>query len=147
MDLGYGDPRDDLKKVLEDFKVTPYSFGLISGLDEKAVLDFSNHKNDLEHLSHEQKGHIVSMIALLSGGMTLVTADERVTAIIGILNDDYQISSKTLALYAKIEEKDVDEFIRDCDSLPFEKRYRLAVVALFLFKLFSDNNQNNIKST
>ena len=147
MDLGYGDPRDDLKKVVEDFKVTPYSFGLISGLDEKAVLDFSNHKNDLEHLSHEQKGHIVSMIALLSGGMTLVTADERVTAIIGILNDDYQISSKTLALYAKIEEKDVDEFIRDCDSLPFEKRYRLAVVALFLFKLFSDNNQNNIKST
>lgn len=147
MDLGYGDPRDDLKKVLEDFKITPYSFSLISGLDEKTVLDFSNHKTDVNHLSDEQKGHIVSMIALLSGGMTLVTADERVTAIIGILNDDYQISSKTLALFAKIEEKDVDEFIRDCDSLPFEKRYRLAVIVLFLFKLFSDNNQNNFKST
>jgi hypothetical protein len=82
MDLGYGDPRDDLKKILEDYKITPYTFGLISGLDEKTVLDFSNHKNDLEHLSHEQKGHFVSMIALLSGGMTLVTADERVKAII-----------------------------------------------------------------
>lgn len=147
MDLEYGDPRNDLKKILEDYKITPYTFSLISGLDEKTVLDFSNQKNDLEYLSHEQKGHIVSMIAILSGGMTLVTADERVKTIIGILNDDYQISTKTLALYAKIEEKDVDEFLRECNSLPFEKRYRLAVVVLFLFKLFSDNNQTNIKST
>jgi predicted GTPase len=143
MDIKSGDPRDELKMVLEDYKITPNTFGLISGLDEKTVLDFSNHKTDLNHLSNEQNGHIVSMIALLSGGMTFVTADERVKAIIEILNDDYQISAKTLALYAKIEEKDVDEFIRDCDSLTFEKRYRLAVVVLFLFKLFSDNNQNN----
>jgi predicted GTPase len=143
MDIKSGDPRNDLKMVLEDYKITPHTFGLISGLDEKTVLDFSNHETVLNHLSHEQKGHIVSMIALLSGGMTLVTADERVKAIIGILNDDYQVSVKTLALYAKIEEKDVDEFIRDYDSLTFEKRYRLAVVVLFLFKLFSDNNQLN----
>ena len=83
------------------------------------------------------------MIGLLSDGMTLVTADERVKAIIEILNDNFQISAKTLALYAKIEEKDVDEFMRDFDSLAFEKRYRLAVVVLFLFKLVSDNNQTN----
>ena len=76
-----------------------------------------------------------------------MTADERVKAIIEILNDDYQISAKTLALYAKIEENDVDEFMKDCDSLAFEKRYRLAVVVLFLFKLFSDNNQSHLNRT
>ncbi len=75
--------------------------------------------------------------------MTHVSADERVKAIIEILNENYQISAKTLAIYATIEETDVDEFLRDCDSLTFEKRYRLAVVVLFLFKLFSGNNQNN----
>ena len=141
MDIEYGDPRDVLKMILDDYKITPYTFGLISGIDEKAVLDFSNHQPVLEHLSHEQKGHIYSMIALLSDGMTHVTADERVKAIIEILNESYQISSKTLALYAKIEENDIDEFMRNCDSLTFEKRYRLAVVVLFLFKLFSENNQ------
>lgn len=82
------------------------------------------------------------MIGLLSDGMTLVTADERVKVIIEILNANFQISAETLALYAKIEEKDLDEFMRGCDSLTFEKRSRLAVVVLFLFKLFSDNNQN-----
>ncbi|NRD76632.1 hypothetical protein HPT25_03890 [Bacillus sp. BRMEA1] len=142
MDIKSGDLRDSLKVILEDYKITPYTFGLISGLDEKTVLNFSNHKTDLAHLPHEMTGHIGSIIALLSDGMALVTADERVKAIIEILNENFQISSKTLALYAKIEEKDVDEFMRDFDSLTFEKRYRLAVVVLFLFKLFSDNSQN-----
>lgn len=143
MDIKSGDPRDNLKIILEDYKITPYTFGLISGLDEKTVLEFSNHKTDLAHLPHEKIGHIVSMIGLLSDGMTLVTADERVKAIIEILNDNFQVSARTLALYAKIEEKDVDEFMRDFDSLAFEKRYRLAVVVLFLFKLFSDNNRQS----
>ncbi|WP_077706746.1 HTH domain-containing protein [Virgibacillus dokdonensis] len=142
MDIKSGDPRDDLKIILEDYKITPYTFGLISGLDEKTVMEFANHKNDLEHLSHEQKGHIVSMIGLLSDGMTLVTADERVKAIIEILNGEFQISNETLALYAKIDEIELDEFMKDCDSLTFDKRYRLAVVALFLVKLFSDNIKN-----
>lgn len=81
------------------------------------------------------------MIALLSEGMTQVIADERVKAIIEILNEKFEISSKTLALYAKIEEREIDEFMVECDSLSFEKRYHLAVVVLFLFKLFSDNIQ------
>lgn len=142
MDIKSGDPRNDLKSILEDYQITPHTFGLISGIDEKTVLEFSNHKTDLAHLPHEKVGHIVSMIGLLSDGMTLITENDRVKAIIEILNDNFQISAKTLALYAKIEEKDLDEFMRDYDSLPYEKRYRLAVVVLFFFKLFSDNTQN-----
>ncbi|WP_066297951.1 HTH domain-containing protein [Bacillus sp. FJAT-29937] len=63
MDIKSGDPRDYLKIVLEDYKITPYTFGLISGLDEETVLEFSNHKTDFAHLPHEKKGYIMSMIA------------------------------------------------------------------------------------
>ncbi|MCM3388085.1 hypothetical protein M3649_08040 [Ureibacillus chungkukjangi] len=118
-----------------------YSFGLISGLDEKKILSFIDFSDELDDLSHERKLHIGVMIALLSEGMTQVIADERVKAIIEILNEKFEISSKTLALYAKIEEREIDEFMVECDSLSFEKRYHLAVVVLFLFKLFSDNIQ------
>lgn len=62
MDNKSGDPRNDLKIILEDYQITPHTFGLISGLDEKTVLEFSNHKTDLAHLPHEKVGHIVSMI-------------------------------------------------------------------------------------
>lgn len=44
MDIKSGDPRDDLKIILEDYKITSYTFGLISGLDEKTILEFANHK-------------------------------------------------------------------------------------------------------
>ncbi|MEH7526191.1 HTH domain-containing protein [Bacillus sp. JJ1503] len=135
MDIKSGDPSDNLKIILEDYKITPNTFGLISGLDEKTVLEFSNHKADLAHLPHEKIGHIVSMIGLLSDGMTLVTADERVKAIIEILNDNFQISANTLALYAKIEEKDVDEFMRDFDSLAFEKRYPISSCSFISFQI------------
>ncbi|MGN7400767.1 HTH domain-containing protein [Cytobacillus praedii] len=66
---------------------------------------FWNHKTDLAHLPHEKVVHSVSMIGLLSGGMTLVTSVERIKAYIEILNDNFLISTKTLALYAKIGEK------------------------------------------
>lgn len=141
MEIESGDPRDELKTILEDYKITPYSFGLISGLDEKTVLEFVNYKTELDDLPHEKRLHIGIMIDLLSIGMTHVTADERVKAIIEVLNEKFQISPKTLALYAKVEEKDIDEFMRDCNSITFEKRYQLSVVVLFLFKLFSDNIQ------
>ena len=39
MDIKGGEPGNDLKIILEDYKITPYTFGLISGLDEDTVLD------------------------------------------------------------------------------------------------------------
>ena len=141
MEIESGDPRDELKKIIENYKISPHSFGLISGLDEKTVLEFVDYKTELDDLSHEMIVHIVSIISLLSMGMTHVTPDGRVKAIIEDLNEKFQISKETLALYAKIDEKDIDDFMIDGDSLTFEKRYRLSVVVLFLFKIFSENRK------
>ena len=64
--------------------------------------------------------------------MELVTADERVKAIIEHLNTRFQISNETLALYSHIQEKELNDFINDSNTLSYEKRYRLAAVVLFL---------------
>lgn len=40
MELESEDPRDKLKKILKDYEMSLYSFGLISGLDEKTILSF-----------------------------------------------------------------------------------------------------------
>jgi hypothetical protein len=142
MEVKGWDPRNLLKTIIEDYKITPYTFSLISGLDEKTILDYANHKNDLSHLPNEKIGDIGSMIGVLSDGMISIAPDERVTVLIEALNEDFQISSETLAIYAKIDEQDVDKFMKDSNSLTFEKRYRLAVTTLFLFKVFSDYTQN-----
>ncbi len=137
MNINSGDPRDDLKKIFEKYKITPYTFSLFSGLDEKEVVEYANHETSLNYLPHSKQADINELIVLLSIGLTAVTADERVTAIIEHLNDSFKISLKTLATYAKIEEQEIKKFIADHDSLSYEKRYRLAVVVLFLFYILN----------
>ena len=68
-------------------------------------MDLANYRSDFIHIPSENIGNIVSIIGLLSDGMTLITTDERVKAIIEILNDNFQISLEILDLYSKIEEK------------------------------------------
>lgn len=126
------DPREDLKKILEKYKVSPKTFRLISGINEEDVLDYAYENTTLSNLSLEKELLIGNFIGLLSDGMELVTADERVKAIIEHLNTSFQISNESLALYSHIQEKELNDFIEDSNTLSFEKRYRLAVVVLFL---------------
>lgn len=137
MDIKAGDPRDLLKIIFDEYKITPYTMSLISGIDEEKVLDYVNHDTDLSFLPVEKSFDFTDLIAFLSVGMKDVTPDERVSAIIEHLNVSYNISFETLSIYANIEEKELKQFIDDYDSLSFEKRYRLAVVVLFIHFVLS----------
>ncbi|WP_052343782.1 HTH domain-containing protein [Bacillus massiliigorillae] len=130
--LTVGDPREDLKKILEKYKVSPKTFGLISGIKEEEVLGYAYKNSTLSNLPFEKELEIGTFIGLLSDGMELVTADERVKAIIEHLNTSFQISNETLALYSHIEKKELNDFLNDSNTLSYEKRYRLAAVVLFL---------------
>ncbi|MEX3745555.1 HTH domain-containing protein [Lysinibacillus xylanilyticus] len=132
MDFIVRDPKEDLKKILEKYKVSPKTFGLISGMNEDEVLDYAYENSTLSNLPLEKELLIDTFIGLLSDGMELVTADERVKAIIEHLNTRFLISNETLALYSHIQEKELNDFINDSNTLSYEKRYRLAAVVLFL---------------
>ncbi|MCH1626729.1 HTH domain-containing protein [Ferdinandcohnia quinoae] len=132
MDIKAGDPRDLLKTIIDEYKITPYSMSLISGIDEVKVLEYVNYDTDLCFLPVEKLLDFTDLILFLSVGMKDVTPDERVSSIIEHLNVSYNISFETLSIYANIEEKELRQFIDDYDSLSFEKRYRLGLVVLFL---------------
>lgn len=130
--LTLGDSREDLKKILEKYKMSPKTFGLISGINEEEVLEYAYENSTRSNLPLEKEFLIGTIIGLLSHGMETVTADERIKAIIEHLNTSFQISNETLALYSHIQKKELNDFINDSNTLSYEKRYRLAVVVLFL---------------
>ncbi|GAF06836.1 hypothetical protein JCM16418_819 [Paenibacillus pini JCM 16418] len=66
----------------------------------------------------------------------MVENDNRITSIIEALNHEYFISYESIALYAKLEQEDLQQFMNDSSSVTFEKRYKLAVTTLFLHSLF-----------
>ena len=137
MDIKAVNPRDLLKIIFDEYKITPYTMSLISGLHEEKVLDYVNHDTNLSFLPVEKSLDFTDLIGLLSVGMKDVTPDERVSSIIEYLNISYNISFETLSIYANIEEKELKQFIDDYDSLSFTKRYRLAVVVLFIHFVLS----------
>lgn len=137
MNIKSGDPRDLLKIILDEYKITPYTMSLVSGIDEEKMLDYVNHDTNLSFLPTEKLFDFTDLILFLSVGMKDVTPDERVSSIIEHLNVTYNISFETLSIYANIEEKELKQFIDDYDSLSFEKRYRLAIVVLFMHFVLS----------
>lgn len=137
MNINHGDPRDLLKIILDEYKITPYTMSLVSGIDEEKVVEYVNHDTDLSFLQVEKLFDFTDLIGLLSIGMKDVTPDERVSSIIEHLNRTFKISLETLSIYVNIEEKELRQFLNDYNSLSFEKRYRLAVVVLFIHFVLS----------
>ncbi|NLI93140.1 MAG: hypothetical protein GX434_13435 [Peptococcaceae bacterium] len=66
-----------------------------------------------------------------------ITPDERVKAVIDILTQSLGISPKTISNLAKVNERDVEDFMKDSNSVPVEIKYNLASVSLALHNLYN----------
>ncbi|GKU25220.1 hypothetical protein CFB3_34250 [Clostridium folliculivorans] len=86
---------------------------------------------------------------MLYDGIDTISEDSRVKAIIDLLTMDYDMSYESIALYSSISLSDVENFMKDTSSISFEKKYKLAVAAIFLhFLLKKEPNYdftNNMK--
>lgn len=129
------DPRELLKFILNNYKVTLQTLNKITGISQDTILNFANGKDDLSTLSTSQRLDFIDLIGLLSFGMLEVDQSERVRAIIQVLNNKFELSIETIALYAKIDSKDLHNFLNDNNSISIDKKYKLAVTALFLYSL------------
>ncbi|MFE4810080.1 HTH domain-containing protein [Peribacillus simplex] len=63
-------------------------------------------------------------------------ANERVSAITQALNNEFGIPVETISLFSNLECEDIEEFMKENDSLSIVKRYNLAVTVLFLHYIF-----------
>lgn len=114
--------------VTKKYQISIQSLSKITGIDEEVIVrqEYDHELTDLKHL-----------LVILSTGMEQVNENDRVKAIIEVLHRVYHITSETIALYSKVELDDVVLFLKgDYHSIPFEKRYRIAVTAMFLHYLF-----------
>ena len=74
---------------------------------------------------------------MLSTGMEQVGEDERVRGIIEVLNQVFNITSQTIALYSRVDENDVEQMLNgNYGQISFENRYRIATTSIFLHYLF-----------
>ncbi|WP_253199000.1 HTH domain-containing protein [Clostridium estertheticum] len=86
-------------------------------------------------ISH-QIAYLSNMIYMLSDGILIINEADRIKGVIDILISEFEIKYETLAIYAKLELEDVQNFMDDTNSISIEKKYKLAVAVLFFHYLF-----------
>ena len=140
------DTKENIKSLLEDYKFTLKSLSKISGLDYLWLTNFVDGKTTLNDLTISDRLSLSNMIFMLSDGISMIDEDVRVNHIIESLVSSFGINLETLAIYARIEEEDVKNFMKDTNSISYEKRYKLSTASLFLHFLFKQPEKIKIES-
>ncbi|GAB6928889.1 hypothetical protein JCM10914A_28720 [Paenibacillus sp. JCM 10914] len=115
--------------VTNKYHISTQSLGLITGIDEE-LINKQEYGHDLTTLKQ--------LLVMLSTGMEQVGEDERVRGILEVLNQVFNITCQTIALYSKVDENDVEQMLNgNYDQISFENRYRIATTSIFLHYLFN----------
>jgi len=125
---GEGEYSALFETVTKKYQISIQSLSKITGIDEEVIVE-QEYNHELTELKH--------LLVMLTTGMEQVDENDRVKAIIEVLYHVYHITGETIALYSKVELEDVVLFLKgDYHSIPFEKRYRIAVTTIFMHYLF-----------
>ncbi|WP_057913110.1 HTH domain-containing protein [Peribacillus muralis] len=126
------EPKELLKNLLNDYKMPAASLSKITGISEQIILDFANGENVQSLISQTEMMDLIDLVGLLVIGMNSTDSNERVFAITQALNNEFGIPLETISLFSNLESEDIEKFMAENESLSIEKRYNLAVTALFL---------------
>ncbi|MBD7937538.1 hypothetical protein H9655_10930 [Cytobacillus sp. Sa5YUA1] len=72
------------------------------------------------------------LLALLTTGMFACDMDSRLQAVIDVLLTNKSFNVKTISIYTRVSEEDIENFLVDSNSVSVETKYKLAVPVLFL---------------
>lgn len=143
-----------MKILIKDYKIELKSLSKMLGVDYvwlkdymegknnlhdyfTNILDFNeNNKESINNSNIPEPTYLSNMVFMLSEGISMVSEDDRVKAVIDVLIGEFEINYETLAIYAKLELEDVQNFMNDTNSISIEKKYKLSVASLFLNYLF-----------
>ncbi|MFH0066106.1 HTH domain-containing protein [Peribacillus sp. NPDC056705] len=130
------EPKELLRTLLNDYKMPAASLSKITGISEQVILDFANGENIQSTVTQTEMMDLIDLVGLLVIGVPSSDANERVSAITQALNKEFGIPIETISLFSTLECEDIEEFMKENDSLSIEKRYNLAVTVLFLHYIF-----------
>ena len=146
--------REDIQNLIKSYKIELKSLSKITGIDYAWLKDFmdgknsflnfytnninfnENNKESINNSNIPNPSYLSNMIYMLSDGMFMISEDDRVKGVIDVLIGEFEIKYETIAIYAKLELEDVQNFMNDTNSISIEKKYKLAITSLFLHYLF-----------
>ena len=124
--------RENLQHLINYYKISLESLSKILEVDSSWLVNYLDGKAYWDELENLHTMTFISTISLLSEGVLNINEDTRIKAVIEGLGFYSGITQETIATYARLELKDVQNFMMDANSISYEKRYKLATASLFL---------------
>lgn len=128
-----------IHQIEKNYKLSLRTLSKITKINLSLLESYASGKIGYQEFQHsisrdefDYLGDIVGMFAFKSG----ITEDERVKGIIEALADFFDLSLETIAIYADLKFEDIQNFMKDQQSLSFEKKYKLSTAVLFLHFMF-----------
>lgn len=135
MDIIKRDLREQIKSLLKDYKITLKTLSKITDIDFNILQDYVNNKINLENLPVLNKAKFANDIFMLSEGIKEIKEDDRIAGVIDVLTIIFEVSYETISIYAGIKLEELQSFMKDTNSISYEKKYKLATASLFLHYL------------
>lgn len=140
MENGNNDIKGMLIYLIENFKFKVDSISKLTGIDVDKLEKLINGQAEFLELSLpiEQFSKLTRIVSMLSNGISSVDDDIRVKSIIEHLIYNLGINLETIAIYTEIDIDDLKSFMKDANSISYEKKYKLATKSLFMHFLFKE---------
>lgn len=135
MEIIKDDPRDQINSLIKDYKITLNTLSKITDIDLNILEDYINNKITLRDLPVSSKADFANTIFMLAEGIEMVKEDDRIKSVIDVLTNIFEISYETISIYAGIKLEELQSFMKDTNSISYEKKYKLATSSLFLHYL------------
>ncbi|OOM82191.1 hypothetical protein CLPUN_04510 [Clostridium puniceum] len=136
--------RELLTDLVENFKFELSFLSRATGIDINSLEKFYNGQiEELDlFLSLEQFSKFTRVISSLAMDITMVKDDDRVQGAIEYLTAyGLKLNLETISIYADVSMEDLESFMKDTNSISYEKRYKIATKCLFLRFLFKEISQ------
>lgn len=127
--------REEIKQLIEKYKMTLESLSKISGLDCDLLTKFMNGEINFHEIPILDGLFLSDTVTLLSDSLPNVSEDRRIQTVIESLIAMFEINYETIAIYAGIQLEELQSFMKDPNSISYEKKYKLATTSLFLHYL------------
>lgn len=126
--------------LIERFKFKVDSISKLTGIEVYKLEKLINGEIDFLELSLplEQFSTLTRIVSMLNDGILSVDNDTRVKIIIEHLMYDLEINLETIAIYSEVTIDDLKSFMKDTNSISYEKKYKLATKSLFMHFLFKE---------
>lgn len=134
--------RENLQLAIKEYGIKLSTINKITGIDMNWLSNYLNGSKERDELSIEESGLLWEITIFLSGGIKMVSEDERIKGVIDILTQIFEIDYKTISLYSGLKEQDIESFMTNTNSIDCEKKYKLATTSMMLHYLFKNPNSS-----